>query len=188
MPSPDAAEPSGVVVAHVERTTDPGVLRWVVHEPPVGGPRRVVRPADMPSELGALLAVGAVAAVVVGPGYLELTAGPGGWDDVAAVDAAVQAAVGARPGWLAGSAGDGDGEDPADLARLQRVVTSAAGSLTALHGGSIEVVGVEGDTLAVRMHGTCAGCSFTDATLERLVLPAVRRELPGVHAVTVARP
>ena len=80
----------------------------------------------------------------------------------------------------------GDGAATADLADLQRVVTAAAGSLTALHGGSIEVVALEGPTLTVRMHGTCAGCSFTDATLERLVLPALRREAPAVQTVTIA--
>ena len=69
MPSPDA---TGPVVAHVQRTADPGVLRWVVHEPVVAGPRRVVPASDVSSPLGELIVSGAVAAVVAGPGYLEL--------------------------------------------------------------------------------------------------------------------
>ena len=47
------------------------------------------------------------------------------------------------------------------------------------------MVALEGPTLTVRMHGTCAGCSFTDATLERLVLPALRRDAPTVQTVTI---
>lgn len=182
MPSPDA---TGPVVAHVQRTADPGVLRWVVHEPVVAGPRRVVPASDVSPPLGELIVSGAVAAVVAGPGYLELTAGPGGWTDVAALDAAVCEALAAGAPWLAAGADAGDGAAAAALADLQRVVTAAAGSLTALHGGSIEVVALDGPTLTVRMHGTCAGCSFTDATLERLVLPALRREAPTVQTVTI---
>ena len=184
MPSPDAVSP---VVAHVQRTADPGVLRWVVHEPVVAGPRRSCAvDGDGAGALAALVADGVVAAVVAGPGYLELMAGPGGWSDVAALDAAVVEALAAGAPWLAAGADAGDGSSRADLADLQRVVTAAAGSLTALHGGSIEVVALEGPTLTVRMHGTCAGCSFTDATLERLVLPALRREAPAVQTVTIA--
>ena len=181
MPSPDAVSP---VVAHVQRTADPSVLRWVVHEPVVAGPRRACVVVGA-GALAGLVSDGVVAAVVAGPGYLELTAGAGGWTDVAAVDAAVCEALAAGAPWLAAGADAGDGAATADLADLQRVVTAAAGSLTALHGGSIEVVALEGPTLTVRMHGTCAGCSFTDATLERLVLPALRREAPTVQTVTI---
>ena len=181
MPSPDAVSP---VVAHVQRTADPGVLRWVVHEPVVAGPRRSCAVVGA-GALAGLVSDGVVAAVVAGPGYLELTAGAGGWTDVAAVDAAVCEALAAGAPWLAAGADAGDGAATADLADLQRVVTAAAGSLTALHGGSIEVVALEGPTLTVRMHGTCAGCSFTDATLERLVLPALRRDAPTVQTVTI---
>ncbi len=181
MPSPEPRH----VVAHVERTADPAVLRWVVHEPQVGGDGTAVA-LEEASALGRLLGDGLLASVHVRRGEVRAQAGAGhewaGLVDV--VDAAMRAdlAAGALP-----AGGSDGGPAQVDIEELQRVVNRAAGSLTELHGGRVEVVGVEGAVLQVRMHGTCDGCSFTGATLERLVLPAARRALPEVAAVEVVR-
>lgn len=51
-----------------------------------------------------------------------------------------------------------------------------------LHGG-IELVGVEGDVVRVRMHGECADCTLQQVTLRTGVERVVRARVPAVSAV-----
>jgi len=157
MPSPDAP------VCHVERTDDPVVMRWVCTAPPVGGNGARVAPD------GAL----AACELWVEAGALHVRAPGADW---AVLDAAVRVALAARAGWLC----DGRPVGPPSLAMLQRAVEGATQSLTGLHGGAIEVVGLDGLSVRVRMGGACHGCRFTDDTLRRLAQPALDRAYPGL--------
>jgi Fe-S cluster biogenesis protein NfuA len=51
-----------------------------------------------------------------------------------------------------------------------------------LHGG-IELVGVDGDVVRVRMSGECADCSLQQSTIKTGVERVVRARVPSVAAV-----
>jgi Fe-S cluster biogenesis protein NfuA len=51
-----------------------------------------------------------------------------------------------------------------------------------LHGG-VELVGVEGDVVRVRMNGECADCTLQQVTLRTGVERVVRARVPAVAAV-----
>lgn len=51
-----------------------------------------------------------------------------------------------------------------------------------LHGG-IDLVGIDGDVVRVRMSGECADCSLQQVTLRSGVERVVRARVPSVSAV-----
>ncbi len=57
--------------------------------------------------------------------------------------------------------------------QVQEIVDLVAGPIAAAHGGRLEVVGVNGSEVAVRMHGACRGCSGAPQTLGVTVAAAV---------------
>jgi Fe-S cluster biogenesis protein NfuA len=161
MPSNDAGAPA-VPVCHAERTDDPAAMRWVCTSPTIGadGPR--VAPGGVLGSLPLAAQEGAL-----------LVHGPADW---AAVDREVRAALAERAAWLCTG---GEAGAPS-LATLHRLVADAVASLTESHGGGIEVVGIDGADVQVRLTGACHGCRFTDETLRRLAAPAVHRRYPGL--------
>ena len=52
-------------------------------------------------------------------------------------------------------------------------------------GGNIELVGVEGNSAAVRLTGRCAGCPSAHMTLYLGVEMALREQMPEFDALTV---
>lgn len=61
--------------------------------------------------------------------------------------------------------------------------TEIADALTELnlalrtHGGSVELVGVDGDTLRLRMIGLCSACLFKPVTTESTIRPFIAQRL-----------
>jgi Fe-S cluster biogenesis protein NfuA len=53
-------------------------------------------------------------------------------------------------------------------------------------GGDIELVGVEGNSAAVRLTGMCAGCPSAHMTLHVGIEAALRDEIPGFDHLRVA--
>lgn len=53
------------------------------------------------------------------------------------------------------------------------------------HGGNVEVVDVEGDTVRVRLSGACAGCTASAITLQEGVERALRTALPWFTGMVV---
>ncbi len=51
------------------------------------------------------------------------------------------------------------------------------------HGGSLEMVDFDGDTLRVRMSGACQGCTLAPVTLHGWVEGTVRPFFPGLKQV-----
>ena len=166
MPSPEPVV--SALVCHIERTDDPTVMRWVCTAPSVGGNGARVAPTGPLAECE----------LWVDAGALHVRAGGADW---AALDTAVREALALQAEWLC----DGAPTGPPSLGTLQRVVGAATQSLTGLHGGSIEVVGVVGAAVQVRMAGACHGCRFTDETLRRLAQPALDRVCPGLVLTVV---
>ncbi len=61
---------------------------------------------------------------------------------------------------------------------MERIKPYVAG-----HGGLIELVKVEAGVVFVRMHGSCAGCSMSAATLRDGVEEVIRAEVPEITEV-----
>ena len=51
------------------------------------------------------------------------------------------------------------------------------------HGGSVELVSLEGDELKVRLGGACLGCPLTPVTLHGWVEGTVRQFFPEIKVV-----
>lgn len=148
-----------MIPLHATATANPAQLRWVV--PPDRLPARgtVLR---APGRLGALLRGGAITEIVVGAGDVLITIGAGGsWrelgDDVR--EALGEALLDPR-GW---TVDESCGPDLKTVAA--ELLTGPVGALAASHGGSIELVSVDGHTVTVRMVGACDGCPAASSTL-----------------------
>lgn len=53
------------------------------------------------------------------------------------------------------------------------------------HGGDVELAEVRGDTVFVRLHGACNGCSMSAVTLREGVEEAIKTSIPEIRAVEV---
>ena len=83
--------------------------------------------------------------------------------------------------WLFEAYGVGVDDVAAAEAALEPVRPYIAG-----HGGAVEVLGVDGGVVRVRMSGTCSGCTSVGETLRQGVEVALRENLPGFVALEVA--
>ncbi len=52
-----------------------------------------------------------------------------------------------------------------------------------MHGGNIELIRIEEDTLYVRLFGACSGCPSSGNTLKLLVEAELAREVPQIKHV-----
>ncbi|MDZ7700480.1 MAG: NifU family protein [Deltaproteobacteria bacterium] len=50
-------------------------------------------------------------------------------------------------------------------------------------GGDVELVGIEGDVVKVRLVGACAGCPMSQMTLKNGVEQHLKQHVPGVSSV-----
>jgi len=50
-------------------------------------------------------------------------------------------------------------------------------------GGNIELVGIEGGTVKVKLTGTCSGCPFSTFTLKQRVEQKLREKVPEIEKV-----
>lgn len=175
---------------HVERTADPTVLSWVVHHPRLDAAPAGRRQVPVDSALGGLVADGSIIAVSVRHATVRVTGSdPARWQQVAPI---VQAAVlsdldqmeGATTHWLIDAIHPDTGP-AASIAELQHVVDRAAGTVLTSHGGAMNVVSIDGDTVHLSSSGTCTGCHQSDDTVIGLITPALRAEFPGVTSVIV---
>lgn len=71
-----------------------------------------------------------------------------------------------------------------DLERAEKALESVRGYIQS-HGGQLEVLGVDGGTVRVRLAGSCTGCSGSAMTLKRGVETALREGFPGFVGMAV---
>jgi NFU1 iron-sulfur cluster scaffold homolog, mitochondrial len=150
-----------MIPIHATATADPQQLRWVIRADRLPA-RGTVRKA--PGRLGALLDGGVIDEMVVGAGDVLITLRSGNsWrklgDDVreALCDALLDPSA-----WQVDLAPD----DTAALAAIAaELLAGPIGALAESHGGSIELVSVEGHNVNVRMSGACHGCPAAASTL-----------------------
>lgn len=51
------------------------------------------------------------------------------------------------------------------------------------HGGSVQLLGIEGDTVTVHLGGACEGCPLSAATLQGWVAGTLRQFFPHIKVV-----
>lgn len=72
---------------------------------------------------------------------------------------------------------------PLDLRERVLVALDEVRPYLRTHGGGVELLGVEGAVVRLRLEGSCSGCPSSRVTLEHAVEEAIRREAPEVEAI-----
>ncbi len=73
----------------------------------------------------------------------------------------------------------------ADLrTRVSRVIDMVRPYMKS-HGGDVELVDVTPDTVFLKLHGACNGCSMSSVTLRNGVEEALRENVPEIHKIEV---
>jgi len=67
--------------------------------------------------------------------------------------------------------------------RLHALLDRLSAYIEQYHGGSVEMVALEGDVLKVRLGGACLGCPLSPATLHGWVEGTVRQFFPEIIKV-----
>jgi NFU1 iron-sulfur cluster scaffold homolog, mitochondrial len=178
-----------MIPIHAVATANPQQLRWVVAADRLPT-RGVVRTA--PGRLGALLADATIDGIEVRPDDVLITLRAGrSWrelgDDVrrALSDALLDPA-----GWQVDPVADATGGLAAITAEL---LDGPIGALAESHGGAIELVSIDGDTVNVRLTGACHGCPAAAGTLHDNLQRELRRRtgrkvVVSSESVSAAKP
>ncbi|MFM9376868.1 NifU family protein [Gordonia sp. VNK21] len=167
----------------------PGCVDWRV------GPGLVRAEADVPPDTApapvrALFDADVLAAVRIEPGRIRtrFTDGHSAEQDGAAVRSALFAVLSQPGGWPAGPQDAAEVSAAADAeiaAAVRQVLADEFGAYTAVHGGRIDLVGVDDGVVTVSLGGACHGCSAAGRTLsENLALRLSR--IPGYRTLRTA--
>lgn len=70
-----------------------------------------------------------------------------------------------------------------DLERMRALIDTLAGYMELYHGGSLEMVSFDGETLKVKMKGACVGCNLSTVTLHGWIEGTVRPFFPHLKNV-----
>ena len=70
-----------------------------------------------------------------------------------------------------------------DKERMQALIEKISAYIEYYHGGAIEMVSFDGDTLQVRMLGACEGCALAPGTLHGWVEGTVKPFFPDLQVV-----
>jgi NFU1 iron-sulfur cluster scaffold homolog, mitochondrial len=159
-----------MIPIHATATSNPQQLRWVVAADRLPA-RGAVRHA--PGRLGALLGDGVIDHIEVRPADVAITLHSGDswrdWGDD--VRQALCHALLDPDGWDVDAA-----DDAAGLAAIAaELLAGPIGALAESHGGSIELVSIEGDSVNVRLSGACHGCPAAAGTLHDNLQRELRR-------------
>lgn len=73
--------------------------------------------------------------------------------------------------------------DASDEVRMAALIETLNAYIEYFHGGSLEMVDFDGETLRVRMSGACQGCTLAPVTLHGWVEGTVRPFFPGLKQV-----
>jgi Fe-S cluster biogenesis protein NfuA len=66
--------------------------------------------------------------------------------------------------------------------RVEKALDKVRVALQA-HGGDVELVGIDGNVVKVRLTGACVGCPFSMMTLKNGVERALKEEIPEIERV-----
>jgi Fe-S cluster biogenesis protein NfuA len=67
--------------------------------------------------------------------------------------------------------------------QLQALIEKISAYIEQYHGGSVELVGLEGSVLKVRLGGACLGCPLLPSTLHGWVEGTIKQFFPEIERV-----
>jgi len=73
-----------------------------------------------------------------------------------------------------------------DEEKVKEVLKNKVGPLLAAEGGGIDLVGIDGGRVKVRLSGACAMCPMRQFTVKQFVEAVLKREVPDVESVETA--
>lgn len=160
-----------MIPIHATATANPQQLRWAIPPnrlPPGGTVHRA------PGRLGILLDGGVIEQIVVRTADVLITLDPdGSWRELGDdVRVALSDALLDLAGWRIGPSPDSTTELTTIAAEL---LAGPIGALAESHGGSIELVSVDGEDVTVRVSGACRGCPAASSTLHDKLQRELRR-------------
>ena len=160
-----------MIPIHATATVNPQQLRWVVPDDRLPA-RGTVRQA--PGRLGDMLDGGAIDEIEVRTGDLLITLRAGNnWRELGDdVREALSGALLDPARWRVDVAPD----DTTGLTAIAaELLAGPIGALAESHGGTIELVSVEGDHVNVRLSGACRGCPAAASTVHDTLQRELRR-------------
>lgn len=177
-----------------EPTPNPRTLKFLPGQPLHDGDAAEFLDHDAASErsplAAALLSMGDIERVMIGPDFVSVTAAPGGADwstlkpDVLGV-IADHLASGA-PALLGESEEETTADDPEDadiVAQIRELLDSRVRPAVAGDGGDIVYRGFHEGVVSLRMKGACSGCPSSTATLKHGIESLLKYYVPEVTEV-----
>ncbi len=73
--------------------------------------------------------------------------------------------------------------DATDQERMRALIDHLSGYMEFYHGGSLELISFDGETLKIRMKGACVGCHLSPVTLHGWIEGTVRPFFPNLKKV-----
>ena len=73
--------------------------------------------------------------------------------------------------------------DATDEERVRALVEALSAYIEQFHGGAVEMISFDGETLKIKMSGACLGCPLSPVTLHGWVEGTVRQFFPGLKKV-----
>ncbi|MEA4931385.1 MAG: NifU family protein [Anaerolineaceae bacterium] len=67
--------------------------------------------------------------------------------------------------------------------QIRGLIDQISAYIEQFHHGSVELIGVDGDTITVRLGGACAECDLSTQTLQGWVAGTIRQFFPEVNVV-----
>jgi Fe-S cluster biogenesis protein NfuA len=67
--------------------------------------------------------------------------------------------------------------------RMRSLIDMLSGYIELYHGGAVEMVSFDGETLKIRMSGACLGCPLSPVTLHGWVEGSARQFFPDLRKV-----
>ena len=73
--------------------------------------------------------------------------------------------------------------DATDEERVRALIEGLSAYIEQCHGGAVEMISFDGETLKIKMSGACLGCPLSPVTLHGWVEGTVRQFFPGLKKV-----
>ncbi len=86
---------------------------------------------------------------------------------------------------FAGATPDTSGvpQDASDEERMRALVETLSAYIEYFHGGAVEMVSFDGETLKIKMSGACVGCPLSPVTLHGWVEGTAKQFFPNLKKV-----
>jgi Fe-S cluster biogenesis protein NfuA len=73
--------------------------------------------------------------------------------------------------------------DATDEERVRALIEALSAYIEQFHGGAVEMISFDGETLKIKMSGACLGCPLSPVTLHGWVEGTVRQFFPSLKKV-----